>query len=289
MTNKLPAYLTLTKPRIVIMVGISALVGFALAGGEVDFASPKLLAFLMGTALCGAGGAALNNFLEGDLDARMARTARRPIPSGIISPAQTLAFGVCLLLCGLLILNLEVNLLCAFLALLSAFLYIVVYTPLKRVTWLNTAVGAIPGALPPVGGWAAAQGSLQLEAWLLFLILFFWQFPHFYAIAWIYKEDYARAGFKMLPVLDVSGRRTMFQILLFSALLIIASLLPCAAGLCGPIYFFGALALGLMMLLAGLSLAKSHSVRDARGLLRASLFYWPVLLLMIVGELAYFS
>ncbi len=285
MFQRLQTYIGLSKPKIVSMVMVSSCIGFLLAGGELSF-NLKLIALLFGTAATAAGGAALNNLLERDLDARMYRTKERALPLGLISPASALAYGVCLVLLGVIVLGVGTNLLSAFLALLTGFLYVVVYTPLKRITWLNTAVGAIPGALPPMGGWVAATGNLELGAYLLFLILFCWQQPHFYAIAWIYRDDYARGGFKMLPVLDdENGKRTMFQIVLFSALLIPISLLPFILNISGPLYLFGAFLLGLVMLSTSFFLANSRSLHDARALLRASLIYLPVLLLLIVGDI----
>ena len=212
----------------------------------------------------------------------MNRTRQRPIPSGAISPAEALSFGLVLVLLGVTLLAWRVNLLTGFLSLMTVFLYVLVYTPLKRVTWLNTFVGAIPGALPPVGGWAAATGSLDIGAWVLFLILFIWQHPHFYAIAWMYRDDYARGGFKMLPVVEPDGASTFQQILLYSLLLIPISLFPTIIGMSGWIYGGGVLVMGIGMLLVGLSVASSRSNQDAKRLLKASVLYLPAFLVLIL-------
>jgi protoheme IX farnesyltransferase len=178
-----------------------------------------------------------------------------------------------------------VNLLTAFLALLTAFLYVVVYTPLKKITWLNTIIGAIPGALPPLGGWAAVTDSLPLLAWVLFFIVFLWQHPHFYAIAWMYREDYAKAGLKMLPVVEPSGESTFRQIILFTVALIVVSLLPVYLGVSGEIYLVGAVVSGAFYLLSGVKLAQAKSIAAARGVLRTSIWYLPVVLALIALDL----
>lgn len=239
---------------------------------------------LLGTALSSGGAAVLNNYIERDCDQYMNRTKTRPLPRGVISPPEALEFGITLVLMGVGLLAWQVNLLTGFLSLLTVFLYVLVYTPLKRVTWWNTVVGAIPGALPPMGGWTAATGSLDAGAWILFLILFVWQHPHFYAIAWMYKDDYARGGFKMLPVVEPDGRSTFRQVLGFSLLLIPVSLLPTAYGMAGQVYGWGILALGLSMLFIGWNLFKSHSVQDAKKLLRASVIYLPLFFILILCD-----
>lgn len=194
MLKIISAYVELTKPRILGLVLITATLGFYLGGDGIS--SWERLAYLwIGCGCVGAGSSALNHYLEREFDSKMLRTCRRPIPSGKISPAHALNFGIVLTLLGVVILYIKVNILTAFLSLLTAFLYIMVYTPMKRVSWLNTAVGAVPGGIPPLGGWAAATGTLNFDAGMLFLILFLWQQPHFYAIAWMCREDYARAGF----------------------------------------------------------------------------------------------
>jgi protoheme IX farnesyltransferase len=187
-------------------------------------------------------------------------------------------------LLGVSLLAWQVNLLTGFLSLLTVFLYVLVYTPLKRVTWWNTVIGAIPGALPPMGGWAAATGSLDLGAWVLFLILFVWQHPHFYAIAWMYREDYKRGGFKMLPVVEPDGRSTFRQVIWFSVVLVPVSLLPGFLGMAGAVYTWGMAVLSLGMLWYGVVLARTHSVQDARVLLKVSVIYLPLFFILILGD-----
>lgn len=275
-------YFELTKPRVLSLVLVTSVIGFILAGGSGGWS--LLMTTLAGTALVAAGAAALNHYLERDADAKMERTRRRPVPSGRVSPNNALLYGMSLVLAGTLLLVWRVNLLTAFLGLLTAFLYVLVYTPVKRITWLNTIIGAVPGAIPPMGGWAAARGELDPGAWALFLILFTWQMPHFYAIAWMFREDYRRGGFKMLPVVEPDGRRTFRHIILFSILLIPISLLPGIIGLSGLVYVAGALLAGAFMLRPGLALARSRSFADARRVLRASVMYLPALLALIVAD-----
>lgn len=283
LAHQVPLYLELTKPRINTLVVVTTAFGFTVAGGGDGH--PWLLIWtLLGTA-CAAGGAAvLNHYLERDADAAMLRTRHRPLPAGKVTPSSAMSFGLALILGGVAILALQVNLLTAFLALLAAFLYVIVYTPLKRLTWLNTTLGAIPGALPPVGGWAAATGELDLGAGALFAILFAWQHPHFYAIAWIFRDDYRRGGFRMLPTVDEDGRRTCRHIIGFSVLLLIVSTLPVALGLSGPIYLAGAVLLGLAFLAAGVSLALTRTTLSARRVLRASIVYLPLLFALTLAD-----
>jgi len=216
----------------------------------------------------------------------MRRTCNRPIPAGLVSPLSALAYGVYCVLGGVLLLLWQVNLLTAFLALLTSFLYVLVYTPLKRWSWLNTIVGAVPGALPPMGGWAAATGRLDVGAWVLFGILFLWQHPHFYAIAWMFRDDYRRGGFRMLPVVQPDGRSTFRQILTTSILLVPVSLLPAFVGMSGPVYLWGALVLSLGFLYTSVVLARTHSMASARNVLRASVVYLPLLLALIMLDFA---
>ena len=275
------ALVELMKPRIVTLVLVTAALGYYLgAKGNADLA--LLSWFLIGTALTCGGSGVLNHYLERDIDLKMHRTRTRPLPRGIIDPSDALAFGICLVLVGTALLVWKVNLLSGFLALLTAFLYVLVYTPLKRITWLNTFIGAIPGALPPLGGWVAATNTLSFEGWVLFAILFLWQHPHFYAIAWMYREDYARGGLKMLPVVEPDGQSTFRQIITYSYLLIPISLIPAAIGLSGKLYLVGAFLLGIYMLIGGLKFARSRTDIDARMLLRRSVIYLPLLLLLIV-------
>ncbi len=244
----------------------------------------NLLWTLLGTALTCGGAAVLNQYLERDVDALMNRTRNRPIPSGVISPAHALEFGIILILVGLAVLCWKVNLLTAFLSLLTCFLYVLVYTPMKRISWLNTTIGTTPGALPPIGGWAAAPNHIDFGAWVLFMIMFAWQHPHFYAIAWIFKEDYGRAGFKMLPVVYPDGRLTFSQILAFTFALIAFSIMPSMIGMSGRIYFWGVLALGLGFLYYAWLFKRSQSVLNARKVLGASVISLPLLLLLLIVD-----
>ena len=283
MKSKFSAYVELAKPGIIKMVLVTTALGFFLA--KKDFSQiGTLIITLIGTALSCGGSGALNHYLERDIDCKMKRTANRPIPSGTIAAADALSYGITLVLLGTTILVAYVNVLTGFLALLTAFLYIFVYTPLKRITWWNTFIGAIPGAIPPLGGWAAACGHLDLGAWVLFAILFVWQHPHFYAIAWMYKDDYKQAGFKMLPVVDPSGVSTFRQIILYSIILIPISLLPSFINMSSWLYFSGALVLGIFMLLSGLKMTRIQTTQAARGLLRCSIVYLPMLFVFIVMD-----
>lgn len=285
MSSSFDDYLILTKVRITALVLVTTAAGFLLASGErLDLA---LLGWtLLGTGLAASGAAALNQVLERDADAKMQRTAARPIPSGRMSAAHGLWVGVGLAFAGAGLLAALVNGLTALLALTTVILYVGVYTPLKRMTPLNTIVGAVPGAIPPVMGWTAVTGELGLPAWVLFAILFLWQLPHFLAIAWIFREDYRRGGFPMLPVVDPDGRATGRQVALYCAALIPVSLVPTFLGLTGAIYFFGALALGLGFLGFGLMMALRRRGKEARRVLLASVTYLPLLLALLVVDRA---
>jgi protoheme IX farnesyltransferase len=263
------------------MVLVMTALGYVLGGMGIHSLS-GLFYVLLGAGMSCGGAGVLNHFLERDVDRKMNRTKNRPIPSGVIPANRAFLFGVYLVLFGVTLLTWKVNLITAFLALMTAFLYAVVYTPMKRLTWLNTFVGAIPGALPPMGGWAAATGHVEAGAWALFAILFIWQIPHFYAIAWIHREDYNRGGFKMLPSLDPTGVRTMTQSLIFATLLIPVSLLPTWLGISSWVYGVGAFVLGLGMLWSCVYFARSRSVTDARRVLRASIIYLPLLFMLIL-------
>jgi len=277
------SYIGLTKPRIVSMVLVTASVAFYLGGhGFHDW--KQLVLALIGIALGSAGAASLNAYLEQEYDAQMARTRNRGIASGLIPPARALMFGTLLVITGVVLLALLVNVLTAFLVLLAAFLYVLVYTPMKRLTWLNTSVGAIPGAIPPLAGWAAATGHLEPRAWILFAMLFIWQHPHFYAIAWMYRDDYRNAGFKMLPPNDPKGTRAFRHILIYCALLLIVSLQPTNFGFTGSLYLWGVGALGFGLGLFGWNLALSGAVSDARRLLKASVVYLPLWLVLTIVD-----
>ncbi len=277
-------FLELTKPRITALVVVTAAIGLFLASdGAVG---PGLaLAALAGTALVAAGGSALNHVLERDTDALMQRTARRPLPAGRLDPDRALVFGVGISVAGLVLLTTAVNLLTALLGAAALAGYVFVYTPLKRVSSLATVVGAVPGAIPPVMGWAAARDSLEPGAAVLFGILFLWQLPHFLAIAWLCKDDYAQAGFPMLPVVDPGGGSTGRQVLLYGAALVPVSLLPSALGLSGLVYLLGALGLGLAFLGFCVAFSLSFSTGAARRLLFASILYLPgVLAIMVIDH-----
>lgn len=278
-------YLILTKMRITVLVLVTTAAGFLLASGpDLDLA---LLGWtLLGTGLAASGAAALNQVIERDVDAKMRRTANRPIPSGRMTAAHGLAVGVGLALAGVGLLAGLVNWLTALLALATVLLYVGVYTPLKRMTPLNTIVGAIPGAIPPVMGWTAVAGTMGLPAGVLFAILFLWQLPHFLAIAWIFRDDYRLGGFPMLPVVDPDGEATGRQVALYCAALVPVSLIPTFLGLTGPIYFFGALLLGLGFLASGLMMAMHRRGKEARHVLLASVTYLPLLLALLVVDRA---
>jgi len=283
MTERFAAYCELAKSRILILILIVTFIGYFLgARGHIEM--DLLLVLLLGTALTCGGSAVLNQYLEQDTDGLMERTKRRPLPRGSVSPAGALGFGVTLVLAGVLSLTVLVNVVTGFLALLTAFLYVLIYTPLKRITWWNTFIGAIPGALPPLGGWAAAAGQLELGAWVLFLMLFIWQHPHFYSIAWLHREDYRRGGLQMLPVVDVDGTRTFRQIMIYSLLLIPVSALPTVIGMSGTTYLTVSLILTIGMLCFGVALERSRTTLAARRMMKASVLYLPVILAFIIFD-----
>lgn len=279
----LAAYFELTKPRIAAMVLVVTTLGFVLGGGGLK-PYDLLLFTLLGTGLSGAGASALNHYIERRIDAKMERTKNRPLPTGTIQPAAALVYGVVMTTSGSIILFLFVNLLAAALASISTLLYLLVYTPIKRYSWINTPVGAVPGAIPPLIGWAAATGELPAGAWVLFFILFLWQHPHFYAIAWMYREDYRRAGFKMLPVVYPDGKSTFRQSLAAAIILIPVSLWPTFVGMSGWLYFAGALLCGFWFLYACIRWRISETTRDARKVLRVSIIYLPAILLLILVD-----
>jgi protoheme IX farnesyltransferase len=285
MGRRLAAYVALTKPRIVVMVLVTVATGYwlgARGASSRTHSLSTLLLTLFGTGLVAGGASAWNQLLERARDLRMRRTATRPLPSGRLTPAEAALFGTALGGLGTLVLILGANVLAAEVAAATFLLYVFVYTPLKPRTTLNTAVGAVPGALPPVIGWAAATGQLGIEAWSLFLIVFLWQFPHFLAIAWIYRDDYARAGHRMLPSVDPQGAITGRQAACYALALIPAGLLPTAVGLAGPAYFLGALALGLFYLVYSVRFWSEVSDPTARRLLRASFVYLPAVLVLLL-------
>ena len=277
------AYYELTKPSITFMILVSTALGYFMGGNGISNYQHFILT-LFGSCLISAGSGALNHFAEAESDKIMYRTNLRPIPSGIILPENAMIFGIALIFIGSGILYFFINTLTCVLALITALMYLFIYTPLKKLTWLNTPVGAIPGAIPPIGGWVAATGSLDPEAWILFAILFLWQHPHFYAIALMFKDDYKKAGLKMLPVVEPNGSRTNRQIIWHALLLIPVSLMPVYINLLGLIYFWAALILGIGYLLSGFILAKQYSVNNARLVLKVSVFYLPILFLTIMVD-----
>lgn len=277
------SYVELTKPGIVRLVLVTTAIGFALGGAGIG--RWRLLALtLIGTALGSAGAFVLNHVAERGPDGLMNRTRNRPLPAGTVSPRAGLAFGLILLLLGTLVLYFGVNALAALLVVITALLYVAVYTPMKRYSWWNTPIGAIPGATPPLVGWAAANGRLDTGAWILFLILFLWQHPHFYALAWMYRDDYERGGFKMLPVVDPDGKSTFRHSLVAVMLLVPISLWPTFVLMSGPIYFVGALLLGVVFLLVCIRWRLSKSSKDARIVFLYSIAYWVLLFVTIVVD-----
>lgn len=275
------AYLELIKPRVALLSLATVAVGYLLGSqGPPDVLG--LLHTLAGAGMIAAGSCALNQWIERRSDARMRRTAARPLPAGRLDPRAALLFGVVLCVAGTLYLALAVHVLAALLGLAIEVTYLLAYTPLKRRSTLNTAVGAVSGALPPVLGWAAAAGAVSTGAGALFLIVFLWQFPHFLAIAWIHRRDYARVGMRMLPVVDPRGVLTGCHVLAYTLTLLPISLAPAVFGLAGPRYFLGALALGVWFLFfAGrFWIHTAH----ARALLRASLVYLPLLFALLLAD-----
>jgi protoheme IX farnesyltransferase len=278
-------YIELTKPRITWLILMSTGIGyfFGLPGAANWWAFLRsipllsLLHTIVGTGLIASGTAALNQWYEREADCKMRRTAHRPLPSGRLLAPRALAFGAALSVAGFLELWLGVNLLSASIGAFTLASYLLIYTPLKQRTWWSTTIGAIPGAMPPVIGYAAAAGTLTPQSAVLFAILFLWQFPHFYSIAWMYKEDYARAGIRMLPVVEPDCRSTARQILLYGLALIPVSLVPGILGMSGRIYVVGALSLGLWFLYSGVRVALERTPIRARGVLVTSVLYLPLI------------
>ncbi len=274
-------YLDLTKPRVTWLIVMSAAVGYFF-GHNGAWSVWATVNCLIGTALIASGTAALNQWYERDADREMRRTQDRPLPSGRMQPSRALAFGIALAVAGTFELGMAVNWLCSALGMLTMMMYLFAYTPLKQKTWWSTTVGAVPGAMPPLIGFAAAADKLTPEAMVLGAILFLWQFPHFYAIAWMYREDYSRAGIRMLPVVEPDGESTARQILLFSVLLIPISLLPKWMGMAGTVYMIGAILLGLLFLYAGVRVSLDRTRVRARKVLLASVVYLPILYALMV-------
>lgn len=279
------AYLALTKPDVTFLVVVTTLAGYYM--GSVGAIDPvRLLGTLFGTTLMGAGTAALNHYLERNSDCRMRRTSTRPLPLGTLRPAEVLWFGLAIDLAGAAYLAILINPLASLLGLFTSVAYLGVYTPLKRRTIHATAIGSFPGAVPPLIGWAAARGSLSIDAWILFGILFFWQFPHFLSIAWIYRKDYERAGIRMISVNDADGAATFSRILWTTAVLVPMSLLPAVTRLVGVHYFFGTVVLGMMLVQVCIWAARSKTNLRARWLMHSTAAYLLLLLaLMMVNKI----
>ena len=273
----------LVKARLTTLVLLTTAVGFYLGWpGPMDLA--RLFSTLAATALLASGAAALNQLLECEYDAKMRRTQDRPLPSGRLQPVTVMLFGGVSSVAGLVYLALAVNLLTSVLGAVTLVSYLFIYTPLKRVTWLNTAIGAIPGALPPLMGWTAARGELSGAGWTLFAILAFWQIPHFLAIAWIYREDYARAGFVMLPNVDAGGRRTAQQTVSHTLALLTASLAPFVLRMAGPVYLVAALVLGAAFLGCAIQFSRRLTPAHARRVFLLSILFLPLLLGAMVWD-----
>ena len=276
-------YIQLTKPRITWLILMSTGIGFYF-GVVGAWSWAVLLHTVIGTGLIASGTAALNQWMERDADAKMKRTRLRPLPAGQLAPVRAFWFAVALSVLGFAELWFGANPLTAILGLFTLTSYLFIYTPLKRVTPHSTTIGAIPGAMPPVIGFAASRGELTVEAAALFAILFLWQFPHFYSIAWLYREDYGRAGIRMLPVVDPSGERTARQIVATAALLIPVSLIPTWIGMAGNWYLAGALLLGAMYFWYGFQVNRDRSLVRARQVLLSSIAYLPLLYILMVAD-----
>jgi protoheme IX farnesyltransferase len=281
--TKTSDYVALAKPRLNGLVVASALAGYAMAGGNTSDVI-RVCSMIVGTGLVAGGASAFNQLLERETDGLMRRTRMRPLPDARLRPSEALWFGTALALAGLVVLALGANVLSAFVALGTLASYAVIYTPLKRRTSFATVIGAIPGALPPVIGWAAGRGDLSQGAWVLFGILFLWQLPHFLAIAWIYREDYARAGLPMLPVIEPDGRSTGRQAVVYSAALLPLALGPTLLGMSGVVYFAGAFFLTVGLFVLSIKFAAARSTIAARRLFYGSIIYLPLLWILMIAD-----
>jgi protoheme IX farnesyltransferase len=275
-------YLELTKPRISLLVLFTVAAGGFLASGP-NLDALALFHAILGTALVASGASALNQLLERHRDARMCRTENRPLPAGRVTPLEALVFGIGLAVAGIAYLALALRPPWAALAALGTFVgYVFIYTPLKPRTTLNTLIGAVPGAMPPMIGWIALRGALSADALAIFLMLFVWQLPHFLAIAWIYRQDYARGGYRMVTVHDHDGTRTAGRMIGYCGVLTLVSLMPAFLGAAGPLYLGAALVLGIGFLACAVGFARKRSTARARRVLHASLIYLPVLLALLM-------
>ena len=271
----------LIKIRLTGLALLTTIVGFYMGSRQaIDYT--LMIHALLATTLVACGASALNQWWEREHDAKMRRTEDRPLPSGRVQAETVLVFGGACSVAGLIYLALAVNLLTALLGAFTLVTYVLVYTPLKRVTWLNTAIGAVPGGLPPLMGWTAVRNDLGSEGWALFAILFFWQIPHFLAIAWLYRDEYAKAGFMMLPAVDPEGRRTASQAVSHTLALLVASLCPVIFRSAGVVYFVGALVLGLAFFGFAVQFSRCLTLQRARKLFLMSIIYLPLLLGLMV-------
>lgn len=279
--EKLAAYFELTKPRIAFMLVLTSAAGFYLgAGGNFDFA--LFINSMIGITLLAFGVATLNQVWERKTDALMERTANRPLPANKVSVSEALIFGLLLCISAEIYLSVLVNMLTAILGLVVIVGYVLLYTPLKTRTSMSTAIGALPGAMPPLMGYTSSANEITMTAWVLFAILFVWQFPHFLAIAWMYREQYAKAKILMLPVIEPEGKITAKQIVIFTILLIPISLAPFFLGFAGIVYLIGASVLGIWFLAASITAARAKTVEKARKLLLVSVLYLPVIFALLV-------
>ena len=279
--GSLADYLALTKPRLNLLVVATSAAGYYL-GGPARPDAVAMTQAVAGTALVAGGAAVLNQLYERDTDALMRRTRLRPLPDGRVSPGDARTFGLALSLAGLVLLAVRANWLSAILALATLVVYLVVYTPMKRRTSLSTLVGAVPGALPALIGWTASHGSIAVGGAALFAIVFLWQIPHFMAIAWLYREDYGKAGFPMLPVIDPEGRRAGRQAVLYAAALLPVSLMPTLAGVAGVVYFAAALVLSIVLLVLAVRFAATRRESAARALFFGSIIYLPLVWIVMI-------
>jgi protoheme IX farnesyltransferase len=283
LSSRANAYVALTKPDVSFLVLMTTAAGYYMGiRGPVNWL--HMVHVVFATMLIAGGTAALNHYIERESDRYMRRTASRPLPSGVLQPREALTFGIILSIAGAADLFLTAGWLASALGVVTCLSYLLAYTPLKKRTVWATFVGAFPGAIPPMIGWVAATGSLDRGAWLLFAILFLWQFPHFHAISWMYREDYARAGILMLPVVDREGTRTFRQIILFAGALVAVSLLPALVGLAGVLYFFGALVISTALVQVCLWAASTKTNVRAKWLMRATVLHIPLLLGLMVYD-----
>lgn len=281
--ERIAAFVELTKPRIAILLVLTSAAGFYLASAG-PFNYVLFVNSMIAITLLAFGVATLNQYWERDLDPLMKRTSTRPLPTGKVAPIEALVFGIVLCAGAEIYLLLAINALTAFLGLIVIVGYVLVYTPLKTRTSVSTAIGAIPGALPPLMGWTAASDNITMTAWALFAMQFLWQFPHFLAIAWMYREEYAKAGILMLPVVEPSGKITFRQIVLFTIMLVPVSVAPFFFGISGLIFLIGGAVIGILFLIASVKTALSKSNAAARRLLLASVLYLPILFLLMVAD-----